>query len=99
MRECGDAERERFYTSERDVSLHHGAPRALLNRAPQHVCAAASCTATHTAVRYTQFYPRELNSRISGTHFYPRVVILARAKYSLLPSTGWSTESQPMGFT
>jgi hypothetical protein len=47
-------------------------------------------------VMCTQFYPRVLHWKNICTQFSPRVLILASAIYLVLPSSGWSTESQQM---
>jgi hypothetical protein len=50
-------------------------------------------------VTCTQFYPRVLHWKNIYTQFSPRVLILASVIYSILPSSGWSTESQQMGLS
>jgi hypothetical protein len=50
-------------------------------------------------VTCTQFYPRVLHWKNICTHFSPRVLILTSAIYSVLPLSGWSTESQQMGLS
>jgi hypothetical protein len=93
MRHCVEGGREGLCTGKVMVRLSSFSKK--LDDWSQH----ASMVLHVCTVMCTQFYPRVLHWKNICTQFSPRVLILASVIYSVLPSSGWSIESQQMGLS
>ena len=97
MRLCAEGGRGALYwqsdgSSQQLTFWSQHAHRAANRCSPRH----ASVGLHVSTVTCTQFYPRILHWKNICTQFSPRVLILSSVIYSVLPSSGWSTESQQM---